>query len=200
MTGTDLAFLAFALGAVISGLAVVTRRSPIYATLNLIVLLGCVAGVFALLHAPFLAVIEVIVYAGAVVVLFLFVIMLLNLREMSENDPPGLHLGPALVALAAFWLLVTAVVRSPTASATAPPAPPVAADWGGTAQMGKLLFERYAFAFELVSVLLLAAMIGTVVLARRYRTRRDEVPAATPPAAPEPVGAASDSHSHGGHA
>ncbi len=146
---------------VASALGLLLSRNAIYAALFLVLNFGVGAVIYLLLNAPFLAVVQVSVYAGAIMVLFLFVIMLLGAERLSPaEDPPGasfqrplsIGLGAALLGLAAYVLFVRQ-----------PPATPV--DSSPTA-VGLALFGDYLFPFEVVSVLLLVAMIGAVILTR----------------------------------
>jgi NADH-quinone oxidoreductase subunit J len=150
---------------VASALGLLLSRNAIYAALFLVLNFGVGAVIYLLLNAPFLAVVQVSVYAGAIMVLFLFVIMLLGAERLSPaEDPPGasfqrplsIGLGVALLGLAAYVLFI----RQPVAAA---PATPV--DSSPTA-VGLALFGDYLFPFEVVSVLLLVAMIGAVILTR----------------------------------
>jgi NADH-quinone oxidoreductase subunit J len=141
---------------------VVTRRHPMTSALYLILTLFAVAALFALRQAHFLAVIQVIVYAGAVVVLFIFVIMLINVpeRRLPEERLTGLRfLG---VTAAGLLILEAALVARRFVLAGTP-----AADSGSVEAVGRALFTDYLLAFELTSVLLLAAVIGAIAMAKR---------------------------------
>ena len=164
-----LLFYVFAAVAVGASLLVIGQRNPIYSVLLLIASLGALSGLYVLLDAPFVAVIQIIVYAGAIMVLFLFVVMLLNApHEETEHDlrvHPLLRAGPlrfgVLLAVALIGELVWALVgghesgRFPGGAVTSVRA------------IGRSLFTDYAFQFEVTSILILVAMIGAVVLARR---------------------------------
>ena len=154
-------FAAIALG---SSLAMVAQRNPVAAAMNLVLTMFALAVLFVLLQAHFLAVIQLLVYAGAVMVLFLFVIMFLNLTE--EQLVPGrksiLHVAGVALALYALFQIRELVQRTP------PSVPKtLGADFGTTKAIGKLLFSDYLLPFELTSVLILAAIVGAVVLAKR---------------------------------
>jgi NADH-quinone oxidoreductase subunit J len=162
-------FYAFGAAAVAASLLVIGQRNPMYSVLLLIVSFGALAGLYVLLDAPFVAVTQIIIYAGAIMVLFLFVVMLLNVPR-EEPSPPGLmgsgrgRVVGAVLALALGAELVWAVSR-------------VRETWfaGGEAsrtlssvrEVGVALFTKHAFAFEVTSILILVAMVGAVVLARR---------------------------------
>ena len=150
--------------AIFSALMVVFHRNPMVNIVFLILNLGCIAVFFLLLGGQFIAAIQVIVYAGAIMVLFLFVIMLLNLRREE-----GLQLGGRFqrylyvpFALAFAVALISAMRKQALTRAAAPQA-----GFGSVEAIGKLLFTEHLFAFELASLLLLVGMIGAVLLAKR---------------------------------
>jgi NADH-quinone oxidoreductase subunit J len=156
-------FVTIAALAVASALGLVLKRNAIHGALFLVVNLGAVAALYLTLGAEFLAAVQVIVYAGAIMVLFVFAIMvLIPGKEETGLDPRrGWRLvAPPVGALLALQLLL--VVRAGLA-----PAAPAAAVPGGVEPIARLLFTRYLFPFELTSVLLLAAMVGVLLLARR---------------------------------
>ena len=157
-----LTFLIVAVLAVASALGLVLRRNPIHGALFLVVNLGCVAVLYLMLGAEFLAAAQVIVYAGAIMVLFVFAIMvLIPGKEETGPDPRRSTRVLALpVGAVLFGLLVFIIARR-----TAAPIPP--GQSGNVESLGRLLFTDFLFPFELTSVLLLAAMIGVLVLARR---------------------------------
>jgi NADH-quinone oxidoreductase subunit J len=166
-------FYLFGLIAIVSAVLFVTRKSPVAAALWLVNTMFCLAALYVLLDAPFIGVIQVLVYAGAIMVVFLFVIMLLNLGHPSElADARGLwwKLAAGFVGVAMLALVFTAIgARIPLSFLQLKPgalAAQVAAE-GAIAPIAKPLFTQYLLAFELTSVLLLAAIVGAVVLARR---------------------------------
>ena len=156
--------------AIIASLLVIAQKNPIYSVLLLIASFGALSGLYVLLDAPFVAVIQIIVYAGAIMVLFLFVVMLLNApHEDTEHDlevHPLLRGGPlragALLAAALFVELTWALTKGGGESGGFPGAAVTS-----VAAIGRSLFTDYAFAFEVTSILILVAMVGAVVLARR---------------------------------
>jgi NADH-quinone oxidoreductase subunit J len=165
-------FLAFGLVAVVSAIAVVLQRNPVYSALALIGTFFCMAGLFVLLQAELVAAIQVIVYAGAIMVLFLFVIMLLDLpREEGRRFAPGKAQVACGVAGAGALLLFLAVVAGTSAIAPARGSltPEALARLGNTQVIGALLFTDYLFPFEVTSVVLLIAIVGALVLARPGR-------------------------------
>jgi NADH-quinone oxidoreductase subunit J len=157
---------------VIASLLVIAQRNPVYSVLLLIASFGALSGLYILLDAPFVAAIQIIVYAGAIMVLFLFVVMLLNAphedTDYDERTHPMLRPGPmrfgAVLALALIAELVWALARS-TPSTTFPGNPVTS-----VTAIGRALFTDYAFQFEITSVLILVAMVGAVLMARREDT------------------------------
>jgi NADH-quinone oxidoreductase subunit J len=165
-------FYLFGIIAVVSALLFVTRKSPVAAALWLVNTMFCLAALYILLDAQFIGAIQVLVYAGAIMVVFLFVIMLLNLGHPSElADARGLgwRLAAGLVGLALIAeIFALTGVRLPDTFTL--PAGAVAADVaqnGAIAPIAKPLFTNYLLAFELTSILLLVAIVGAVVLGRR---------------------------------
>ncbi len=157
-------FLLLAAGAILSALLVVTSPSPIGSALYLVGTMFCLAGLYVLLAAPFLAVIQIIVYAGAVIVLLLFVIMLLNMRRIDETLPIFWRFSGLIVAGLILFVIFLAIVRG---SSVLPSMPTLPEGYGSVRELGGILFSKYLFAFEATSVLLLAAMIGAVALIRK---------------------------------
>jgi len=157
-----------ALGASIS---MITQRNPVYSALFLILTLLCLAGLFLLLHAHFLAVIQIIVYAGAIMVLFLFVIMLLDIRRAEvtlSRVRLQKTLGSILVALALLlivkttWVLGSGAVGEMAMVKDASAIP----DFGTAPALGRALFSSYVLPLELAAVLLFVALIGAIVLSK----------------------------------
>lgn len=169
MAPTLLIFLGFAGLAVASALGCITRRNPVASALWLVVTLFSLAALFVLLDAQFIAVLQLLVYAGAIMVLFLFVIMLLNLGRAGPTDlkgPVGLGIG---VLLAGLMLVQLLVLRrgSPSPGVTAGTMARATAEQGMVPAIAQPLFSVYLVPFEITSVLLLAAIVGAVVLAKR---------------------------------
>jgi NADH-quinone oxidoreductase subunit J len=166
-----LAFYAFAAIAVIASVLVVGQSNPMHSVMLLIASFGALAGLYVLLDAPFTAVTQIIIYAGAIMVLFLFVVMLLNVPR-EEPAPPAISalLGPTGMRLGVVLSLLLgaeilwALSRIGRATFTEGPSPV-----SSVALIGSGLFTRHAFAFEATSILILVAMVGAVVLARRER-------------------------------
>ena len=157
-------FFILAAMALISGVLVVFQIHPLRSALWLIVNFFAVAGIYLLAHAEFIAAIQVIVYAGAIMVLFLFVIMLLNLRQ-PEAAPKFPYMGQKLagIILAGFTALILMYGFS---QAKLPPPTAMAPGLGNTESIAVSLFTDYLLPFEVTSVLLLVAIVGAVVLAK----------------------------------
>lgn len=159
----------YTLGAVAvgSGLLVVTRRNPIMSALSLVLNFFCLAGLYLTLNAQFIAVIQIIVYAGAIMVLFLFVIMLLNLRDersLSEGMSARKVIGAGLVfglLLQVLYILMNSSDGFPQKDAA------LAVSIGTVEVIGVQLFTTFLFPFEVTSLLLTAAIVGAVLLAKK---------------------------------
>jgi NADH-quinone oxidoreductase subunit J len=148
--------------AVLASIWMITRRNPLSSALSLVVAFIALAGLYAMLDAHLLFIVQLWVYAGAVMVLVLFVIMLLNLREESAH-PIGfgrLLVGTLVVAVAAWKAFAV------LAGARAEP-PAVSKEFGSVAAVAEILFTRYLVQFQIVGVLLLAVTVAVVVLAKR---------------------------------
>jgi NADH-quinone oxidoreductase subunit J len=160
----DILFFGLAAVTLVSGVLVVFQTHPLRSALWLIVNFFAVAGIYLLLHAEFIAVIQIIVYAGAIMVLFLFVIMLLNLRQPEEPTKQpysGQKVAGVVLTVAAAFFLSYGLSRVKFVP-TAPPKPGL----GNTESIAKLLFTDYLLPFEVTSVLLLVAIVGAVVLSK----------------------------------
>ncbi|HKX07803.1 MAG TPA: NADH-quinone oxidoreductase subunit J [Stellaceae bacterium] len=176
-----LAFWLFAIVLVAAGAMVVTARNPVHSVLFLILAFFNAAGLFVLLGAEFLAMILVVVYVGAVAVLFLFVVMMLDINFVQLREgflrylPVGTLIG--LMLLAELVLVFGAWITAPdVATAITAPVPPIARATN-TAALGALLYTRYVYVFQAAGVILLIAMIGAIVLTLRVRqdVRRQRV-------------------------
>jgi NADH-quinone oxidoreductase subunit J len=155
-------FYVLAALALVSACVVVGQRNPVYSALGLIVTLCTLSGIYGLLASPFIAVLQVIVYAGAIMVLFLFVLMLLNVKREPERGGGRTLAGVALVLTTLLALQAGAVL---TGARLGPGVPGFEA---GTRRVAELLFSpRFLYAFEATSILILAALVGAVALARR---------------------------------
>lgn len=171
MTGVDLAFWILATVAVAGSLLVITNKNPVASVLFLVLTFFCLAGLFVTLHSHFLAAIQVLVYAGAIMVLFLFVVMLLNLGSPQWFDVTGKPLAIVAAALGAGFVAVLLAGGLPTFEPLARgPAAGMSPDvLGSTEAIGAGLYTAYYLPFFGTALLLLVAMVGAVVLARRQR-------------------------------
>lgn len=145
--------------------SVVFNRHPLYGVLSLLVVMFCLAGFFVMLNAYFLAALQILLYAGAVLVLFLFAIMLLNLEPGSLARLRLLSVR-TVAASAVALLFFTQVIRMVKTRGGEPPLFAVPAPDGTVEAVGRLLFTHYLLPFELTSFLILAAIIGAVTLAK----------------------------------
>ncbi len=159
-------FLFFAIVAVASSVAMILQRNPIYCVLLLIMVMISIAGLYLMLDAQFVAIIQIVVYAGAIMVLFLFVIMLLNLSR-EEGGVFRIQKPLAVLLAALLFLPVAAMVTSYAGGGTTPPADGGGAGFGEVEQIGTLLFTKYLLTVEIAAVLLLIAIVGAVVLTRK---------------------------------
>lgn len=169
-----LIFYLFAAIAIAGAVMVISARNPVHSVLFLILVFFNVAGLFVLLGAEFLAMVLVIVYVGAVAVLFLFVVMMLdvdfgNLRQgFLQNLPIGALVGVVLV----FELVVVVSGRWGAASRIATAAVPIPEGVTNTHALGELIYTNYVFLFQTAGLILLVAMIGAIVLTLRHREVR----------------------------
>lgn len=166
-------FIIFGAVSIIGAIAVISFRHPIYSALSLIVTFFSQAGLFVLLGAHFVAAVQVIVYAGAIMVLFLFVIMLLNLGTLSAKGAlTGKLKGLAIIlgillAVEGIYIAVRALNNTKVGSAEASMEPVT------TEYIGTLLFSKYLLPFEVTSLILLAALIGVIVLVKRDKQKEN---------------------------
>ncbi len=169
--GSLIVFIIVAAVALLGAIGTVTSRNAIYSALFLVLNMATLATFYLLLNAPFIAMVQLAVYAGAIMVLFLFVIMLLGAERLTgitgvtSRWQVYIALALGLIALAIFGVAVIAR-PAPTGSAAAIDAGPVA--------IGLTLFEQYVFPFEVTSVVLLVAIIGAIVFRQRTLKERDD--------------------------
>jgi NADH-quinone oxidoreductase subunit J len=160
-------FVVLAPVSVLSALGMVLNRNAVYSALLLVVNFFCLAGFYVLLEAQLVAVVQVIVYAGAIMVLFLFVLMLLGignediLTETIKGQRPAAAVLTVLLVVAVVAALVAGVLDTPPASLAQ------VNQGGNTQAIGRILFTRYVFAFEVAGLLLVVAAVGALVLGRR---------------------------------
>ena len=168
--GADLLFYLFAAAALVSAVLVISLRQPVYSAIALLASFLSVAGIFFVLHAEFLGVVQIFVYGGGIMVLFIFVIMLVNLRELPRHRTFVRQLGPAIVIalLLVVWVGLFLVQVDLGAAFT----DPASFQWvdgetvGNSEAVSMVLFQKYLLPFEVASLFLLVAMIGAVILGR----------------------------------
>jgi NADH-quinone oxidoreductase subunit J len=163
-----IAFYIFAFLAVAGALLMVTRKNPLGAAFALVVSIVALAGLFAMLMAEFIFVLQILVYAGAIMVLIIFTIMLLNLKKEEIKESPVSKFQVVVLALicaACAFGFIEILSEIPSAEVT--PAPPAPADFGSIESVGRMMLSNYLYPFEVISVLLLAAIVGVVLLAKR---------------------------------
>ena len=161
----DILFYVFAFLTLLCGVLVVANpfsRNPVTSAMFLVLTIISMAGLFVLLHAFFLAAVQILVYAGAVMVLFLFVIMLLDLKEEERRKVKKFGLISGLVSVGAIVAIFLKVLATKPSGCLAAPMLE-----GEPAALGKLLFTQYLLPFEVVSVLLLVAMMGVILLSKK---------------------------------
>ena len=167
----DVIFYFFATVLIVSALGVITARNPVYSALLLVLSFVTCAGLWLLLEAEFLAITLVLVYVGAVMVLFLFVVMMLdiNLDRLKEGFWKWFPFG-ALLALVLVAEITMVIMGGQFSLDQMPPPPAQAADYSNTKELGRLIYTEYVYAFELAAVLLLIAMVTAIALTLRQRT------------------------------
>jgi len=180
----DFFFYLFASLAIIPAFLMIVNRNPVNGAMFMILSLVSVAGMFALLNAFFLAALQVLVYAGAVMVLFLFIIMLLDVDTVSQRSPSNLTIAASMLGALLMGLGILSLVLDP---ATLPcPGVTTPADLPSESNplafatsldaYGYSLFTKYMLPFQLTGLLLLIAMIGVIVLSKRFKTEAENNP------------------------
>jgi NADH-quinone oxidoreductase subunit J len=168
-------FYAFATVLLVAGLCVITARNPVHAALFLVLSFFTAAAIWLLLRAEFLAITLVLVYVGAVMVLFLFVVMMLdiNIERMREGFWKNL---PLAIVVGGIMMAEMAAVLWGRTFGVAPQPVPRPADYSNTRELGRLLYTDYAYAFEVAAVILLVAIVAAIALTLRGRkdTRRQD--------------------------
>jgi len=165
-------FFSLALIAILTALGLLLSKNTIYAALYLVLNFFTIAIFFLLLHGPFIAMAQITVYAGAIMVLFLFVIMLLGTKELEKSKalpwqrPVAILLGVILLVEAGYILFFRTAPAQNAAS--------LAKDFGSPTGIGNLLFQNYLLPFEITSVLLLVAMVGAIILAHKEKTNKEQ--------------------------
>ncbi|MBM4123483.1 MAG: NADH-quinone oxidoreductase subunit J [Nitrospira sp.] len=167
-------FLYFAGIIVLTSVLVVALRNPVYSAISLLIMFFHVAGLYVTLHAEFLAAVQIIVYTGAILVLYLFVVMLLNVKREERY-----HAQFPLAALLGVTILTEGLMLTLNRRFSSEPLPlsgdngAADAAAGNTETIGEVLYSTYLFPFEVASLILLVAMIGAIVLAKKDITARD---------------------------
>lgn len=160
-------FFLLAAVAIVAALGMLLARNPVHSALSLILNLFCVAGLYLTLNAEFIAVVQVLVYAGAIMVLFLFVIMLLNLDALPQLSNFDWRIGLAFAGGTALLALLTYVLASGLGALPSMHIGAEAAATGSARAVAWPLFTTYALPFEVIGLLLLVATIGAVILAKK---------------------------------
>lgn len=168
---SDIIFVALSIFAIVGGIMMLVYKNPMYSALGLLVSILAVAGLFALLNATFLFMVQIIVYAGAIMTLILFILMFLNIKEENLPKEPKKYM---LIALGAVVMIpfnvviLKAVSNLPSADMSI-----VESTFGDIKPIGALLYNDWILAFELISILLLIALVGSIVLVRRKNKLKD---------------------------
>lgn len=169
---SDIIFIALSVFAIAGGVMMLVYRNPMYCALGLLVSILAVAGLFALLNATFLFMVQIIVYAGAIMTLILFLLMFLNIKEENLPKEPkkyGLMALGAIIMIPFNVVILKAVANLPNADMNI-----VEGTFGDIKPIGALLYNDWILAFELISILLLVALVGSIVLAKKRDTVKKE--------------------------
>ncbi|WP_321312329.1 NADH-quinone oxidoreductase subunit J [Halarcobacter sp.] len=168
---SDIIFIGLSFFAITGGIAMLVYKNPMYSALGLLVSIMAVAGMFALLNATFLFMVQIIVYAGAIMTLILFLLMFLNIKEENLPKEPKKYflIGLGAVIMIPFNVVILkAVSNLPDANMNI-----VEGSFGDIKPIGGLLYDDWILAFELISILLLIALVGSIVLAKRKKTNKE---------------------------
>lgn len=163
MSAYDISFYILSALTLLFGALIILSRNPVTSAMCLVLSMICLGGLFNLLHAFFLAVIQILVYAGAVIILFLFVIMLLDLKDEVRRRMSLIRAALSLAAVGAVLAILLNIIW------TSHPGKNLAAPTlsGATAPLGQLLFKQFLLPFEILSLLLLVAMLGVILLSKK---------------------------------
>jgi NADH-quinone oxidoreductase subunit J len=165
MSITTILFILLSVMAIGSALMVITRKNPLHSVLYLVITFFAISGHYILLNAQFLAIVNIIVYAGAIMVLFLFVVMLMNLNTEVEPQKNRLaQIAGVISGGSLFLVIIAALVKSKSVTGAMELQ---TGDYGLIKTLGKVLFNDYVLPFEISSVLFLSAMIGAVVISKK---------------------------------
>lgn len=159
-------FLLFAVVAVVSACGVVWLNNPVHCAVSLMICFIQIAAIYILLHSPFLAAVQLFVYVGAIMVLFMFVIMMLEIRQATlERFLPGSKYIALVFSLGLATTMLWLLFSSPLISQIAPPT--LSASQGDVKELGKAMFIQYLLPFEVVSIVLLVALVGAIFMTRK---------------------------------
>ena len=174
-------FIVTALVALTGGIAMLFTRNAVHSALFLLLTFGSISVLYLLLQAPFLFAVQLIIYAGAIIVLFLFVVMLLGAERDEDLNDGMTWQRPVALVLAALLLVETAFITFSRIKPSELAGVPLIADFASPEKVAEALYTRYLFPFEVTSVILLAAVVGVVVLSRRVtRDHEREIAAQSP--------------------
>ncbi|MCJ8325801.1 MAG: NADH-quinone oxidoreductase subunit J [Campylobacterales bacterium] len=165
----NIVFLALSFGAIAGALAMLLYKNPMYCALGLLISVLSVAGLFALLSATFLFMVQLIVYAGAIMTLVIFILMFLNIKDEDMPDEPNKF--KHMIFAAALMLPLNIVILKAVSNLPSSDFSIVAEDFGGIHDVGMYLYTNWLLAFELISILLLVALIGAIVLVKKKKER-----------------------------
>ncbi len=159
-------FLLFAMVAVVSACGVVLAKNPVHSAVYLMICFVQIAAIYILLHSPFLAAVQLFVYVGAIMVLFIFVIMMLEIREatLERFIPTGKYVALVFSIILGFGMLLL-LFTSPQLADTPPPT--LADNVGSVRELGRTIFTDYLLPFEVVSVVLLVALVGAIFMTHK---------------------------------
>jgi NADH-quinone oxidoreductase subunit J len=166
MSGTEILFWFLSVLAIFSAVMVLTSKNPVHSVLWLVVVFFAISGHYILLNAQFLAIVNIIVYAGAIMVLFLFVIMFMNLNKENEANRNIWRMLTAIVSGGSLLMILISLVRQAT-EINNKEALLKEGNIGLISNLGKILFNQYVIPFEISSVLFLSAMVGAVVIGKK---------------------------------
>ncbi len=166
---TEIVFIALCLFAIAGAIVMLVSKKPLNSALGLLITMLCIAGLFALLSASFLFMVQIIVYAGAIMTLILFILMFLNIKDEELPDEPKkyifISLGVVLM-IPLNILILKAISQLPNGDLSI-----VEGDFGDIKPIGIILYNNWLVSFELISILLLVALVGSIVLAKRRKPK-----------------------------
>jgi len=165
----DILFIALAFFAITGAIAMLVYKSPMFSALGLLITMLSVAGMFALLNATLLFMVQIIVYAGAIMALILFILMFLNIKEEDLPKEPKKFM---LIGFGAILMIpLNILVLKAVSNLPSKDLYPIEGDFGTIKPVGLIFYNEWIIAFELISILLLIALVGSVVLAKRRKTK-----------------------------